>query len=125
VKGKKRVAALLVLFVALALAPMALANEGGAAAGVAAGAHEGKYAGFFNYVALACVMGLGLAAAGGGIGMGTAVAGVVTAMARNPGLYGKFFMILFIGLAFIESVVIYTLVVVLLLLFSTGSVGPA
>ncbi|MDH4183444.1 MAG: ATP synthase F0 subunit C [Nitrospinota bacterium] len=111
-KGKKRVAALLILWAILLAAPMAMASEG-----AAAGA-ESRYDGFFSYVALACVVGLGLAAGGGGIGMGSAVAGVVNAMARNPGLYGKFFMILFIGLAFIESVVIYTLVVVLLLLYA-------
>jgi len=115
VKGNKRAALLIALLAVLALAPLAMASEGGAAAGAAS---EGRYAGFFSYVALACVVGLGIAAGGGGIGMGSAVAGVVNAMARNPGLYGKFFMILFIGLAFIESVVIYTLVVVLLLLYA-------
>lgn len=111
-EGKKRAASLLVFWAIILAAPMALASGGEAGMG------DSRYVGFYSYVALACVVGLGIAAGGGGIGMGSAVAGVVGAMARNPGLYGKFFTILFIGLAFIESVVIYTLVIVLVLLYA-------
>lgn len=96
----------------MVFAPMAFA-----AAGVAEGS-EGRYAGFYSYIALGCVVGLGFAAAGCGIGMGSAVSGAVNAMARNPGFYGKIFMNMMIGLALIESCIIYTLVVVLLLLFA-------
>jgi F0F1-type ATP synthase membrane subunit c/vacuolar-type H+-ATPase subunit K len=38
-------------------------------------------------------------------------------MARNPGLYGRIFLNMLIGLALIEGMVIYTLVVALLMLF--------
>ncbi|MBI4665039.1 MAG: ATP synthase F0 subunit C [Nitrospinae bacterium] len=79
---------------------------------------EGRYAGFFSYIALGAVVGLGLAAGGGGIGMGNAVSGAVNAMARNPGFYGRIFTNMLIGLALIESLVIYTLVIVLLLLYA-------
>ena len=111
-EGKKRVAALLAFLAIIFVVPMAFASGGDAGMG------DSRYDGFFSFVALACVVGLGIAAGGGGIGMGSAVSGVVGAMARNPGLYGKFFTILFIGLAFIESVVIYTLVIVLVLLYA-------
>lgn len=111
-RGKTRAAVFLVFLAVMAFAPMAFAAEGGAAGG------EERYAGFFSYIALGCVVGLGLAAGGGGIGMGAAVSGAVNAMARNPGFYGRIFTNMLIGLALIESLVIYTLVIVLLLLYA-------
>lgn len=97
---------LLTLFVMLIMAPAAFASEGGASVGAT------------TYMALGCVIGLGIAAGGGGIGMGNAVSGALTAMARNPGFYQKIFPNMLIGLALIESLVIYTLVVVLILLYA-------
>ena len=114
--NKFRVAALLVFLAVMVFAPMAFAAEEAAEGAVKYA--EGRYAGFFSYIALGCVVGLGLAAGGGGIGMGAAVSGAVNAMARNPGFYGRIFTNMLIGLALIESLVIYTLVVVLLLLFA-------
>jgi len=101
----------LFIFAAVMLAP-AMGFAEGAAGG------EERYAGFYSYIALGCVVGLGLAAGGGGIGMGAAVSGAVNAMARNPGFYGRIFTNMLIGLALIESLVIYTLVVVLILLYA-------
>jgi F-type H+-transporting ATPase subunit c len=69
-------------------------------------------------MAFGCVVGLGLAALGGGIGMGNAISGALSAMARNPGFYQKLFPNMLIGLALIESLVIYTLVIVLILLYA-------
>jgi len=112
VSKKHRIAGLLIFMAVMVIAPLAFASEGGSAGG------EGRYASFFSYIALGCVVGLGLAAGGGGIGMGNAVSGAVNAMARNPGFYGKIFTNMLIGLALIESLVIYTLVVVLLLLYA-------
>jgi len=66
---------------------------------------------------LGAAVGLGLAALGGGIGMGLAVNGAVNSIARNPGLYGRIFMNMMIGLALIEGLVIYTLVIALVKLF--------
>lgn len=111
-----KVAFLLVFLAVMVIAPMAFA-EGAAAGG------EERYAGFYSYIALGCVVGLGLAAGGGGIGMGAAVSGAVNAMARNPGFYGRIFTNMLIGLALIESLVIYTLVVVLLLLYANPFLG--
>jgi F-type H+-transporting ATPase subunit c len=87
-------------------APFAFAAEGGGGSGA------------MTYMALGCVVGLGLAAYGGGIGMGNAISGALGAMARNPGFYGKIFPTMLIGLALIESLVIYTLVIVLILLYA-------
>ena len=87
-------------------ATAAFASEGGGGGGSMA------------YMALGCVVGLGLAALGGGIGMGNAISGALTAMARNPGFYQRLFPNMLIGLALIESLVIYTLVIVLILLYA-------
>lgn len=65
----------------------------------------------------AAALGLGFAVLGGSIGMGLAVNGAVNSMARNPGLYGRIFLNMLIGLALIEGMVIYTLVVALMMLF--------
>ena len=90
----------------MAIAPSAFASEGGAGGGS------------MTYMALGCVVGLGLAALGGGIGMGNAISGTLGAMARNPGFYSKLFPNFLIGMALIESLVIYTLVIVLILLYA-------
>jgi F-type H+-transporting ATPase subunit c len=87
-------------------APAAFAAEGGSDSGA------------LTYMALGCVIGLGLAALGGGIGMGNAISGALSAMARNPGFYQRLFPNMLIGLALIESLVIYTLVIVLILLYA-------
>ncbi|HJM82080.1 MAG TPA: ATP synthase F0 subunit C [Nitrospinota bacterium] len=110
---KYRIAIIWAVMAVTMLAPIAMAADAGAVA-----ADEGRYSGFFSFIALGAVVGLGLAAGGGGIGMGNAVSGAVNAMARNPGFYGRIFTNMLIGLALIESLVIYTLVVVLLLLYA-------
>ncbi len=105
-----QVAVLFVFIAVIMVAAPAFASE-------AAGG-EGRYASFYSFVALASVIGLGLAAGGCGIGMGNAVAGAVGAMARNPGFYDKIFLNMMIGLALIESCIIYTLIIALVLLFA-------
>lgn len=59
---------------------------------------------------LAAVVGLGIAALGGAIGMGHTAAATISGTARNPGIGGKLFTTMFIALAMIEAQVIYTLV---------------
>ncbi len=82
-------------------------------------ASEGGGGGEMTFMVIGCgVLGLGLAALGGGIGMGHAISGALTGMARNPGFYNKLFPNMLIGLALIESLVIYTLVIVLILLYA-------
>jgi F-type H+-transporting ATPase subunit c len=117
VKKFLKAAGLAAFLATIMFAPMAMAQHDASSAGAAVG-QEGRYAGLFGYLALGCVVGLGLAAHGGGIGMGNAVSGALNAMARNPGFYGRIFTNMLIGLALIESLVIYTLVVVLLLLYA-------
>lgn len=72
---------------------------------------------YYALAALGCAVGMGLAALGTGIGMGTGLGGACEGVARNPGASGKITTTLIIGLAMIESLAIYALVVVLILIF--------
>lgn len=81
------------------------------------GALSGAKFGYFSMAALACGIGMGLAALGTGIGMGIGIAKANEGVARNPGASGKITTTLIIGLALIESLAIYTLVVALIILF--------
>lgn len=68
-----------------------------------------------KYIALAMGLGLGLAVVGGSLGQGRAAAAALEGIARNPGASGKIFTPMILGLALIESLVIYSLVVSLIL----------
>ncbi len=76
----------------------------------------GKLA-FFGTVAAASAIGIGIAALGTGIGMGLGIGRAVEGIARNPEASGKIMTTMIVGLALIESLAIYTLVVVMILLF--------
>lgn len=67
-------------------------------------------------LALGAGLCIGVAALGGGIGQGLAVKGAMEGIARNPGASGKIMTPMIIGLAMIESLVIYSLVISFLLL---------
>ena len=73
---------------------------------------------FFSFVAVACVIGMGIAAFGTGMGMGNGVRGASEGIARNPEASGKILTALILGLAMIESLAIYTLVTALILLYA-------
>jgi F-type H+-transporting ATPase subunit c len=68
-------------------------------------------------VALAAGLGIAIAAFGGAAGQGRTIASALDGIARNPGASGKIVTPMIIGLAMIESLVIYSLVVSLLLIF--------
>jgi F-type H+-transporting ATPase subunit c len=63
---------------------------------------------------LAAAFVLGIAAAAGAIGQGRAIAASVEGIARNPGAAGAIRLSMIIGLALIESLVIYALVIAFL-----------
>ncbi|WP_446744175.1 ATP synthase F0 subunit C [Silvibacterium acidisoli] len=60
--------------------------------------------------------GIGMAIAAGlcGLGQGKATASAVEALARNPGARAGIQLLLVLGLAFIESLTLFTLVVIFL-----------
>ena len=106
---------LLALCLVFLLAPAVFAEEGAAAA-AAAGPDEAKMK-YYGIAALACGLAIGIAALGTGIGQGLGLKGATEGIARNPGASGKITTTLIIGLAMIESLAIYALVVALILLF--------
>ena len=68
-----------------------------------------------GYLALAAGLGLGLAAAGGGIGQGLAASAALEGIGRNPAASKELFTPMLLSLALIESLVIYSLVIAFIL----------
>ncbi len=101
-----RMAALVVL-VTLALPTLALASEEASAEG-------GDFLMKFG-LAIGAGLGLGLAAFGGGLGQGRTAAAALEGIARNPGAADKMFVPMIIGLALIESLVLYTFIIAIFL----------
>ena len=64
------------------------------------------------YVPLGAGIGMGLASAGCGIGQGLAAAKAAEGFARNPGARAGILFFYVLGLAFIESLALFTLVIV-------------
>lgn len=75
-------------------------------------------ASFFGFSVLSAGLGVGVAAAGCGVGVGLCVASALQGIARQPELSGKLLMNMMIGLAFIESLVLYALFIGIILLFA-------
>jgi F-type H+-transporting ATPase subunit c len=107
------------LAVVLLTAGMAAA-EGTAAAAKTATADSTW---FFAACALAGAIGLGLAALGCGLAQGIAVSKAVEGVARQPEASGTIQTLMIIGVSFIESLTIYSLVVALILLFANPFAG--
>jgi F-type H+-transporting ATPase subunit c len=90
-----------------------------AATGVAFAADEATAAlNVIGNVALAAGLGIGLGVVGPGIGQGITMYGALSGMARNPEQTGTLRVYMLIGLALIESLAIYALVVALILLYA-------
>lgn len=104
------VVCLLSLIFVATMAPLALAAEEGGAA------MSGNLK-YYIITAFSCVFGLAIAAIGGATAQGKSICSAVEGIARNPGASGQITTAMIIGLALIESLVIYALVVVLILLF--------
>ena len=97
------------IFLSLSCA-IALAAEGAPAAGLDSSVKAAA--------AIAAGLGLGIAAFGGALGQGKGVAAALEGIARNPESSGKVTVTLLIGLALIESLCIYALVIALIILFA-------
>jgi F-type H+-transporting ATPase subunit c len=76
-------------------------------------AADGDTSGGKGYIALGAAFAIGLAALGGGLGQGRAAASALDGIARNPQASGKIFVPMIVGLALIESLVIYGLIIAL------------
>ena len=72
---------------------------------------------FLSNSVIVAVMGVALAATGCGIGMGICISST-PGIARQPETTGKLQLNMMLGLAFIESLVLYTLFLAIILLFA-------
>jgi len=97
--SKKGFIVALTVVLVLGMASMALAQDGSAKA-------AGMW--IFIAIALACGFGIGIAVFGTGLAMGNAISAGLQGTARNPEI---------IGLALIESLCIYALLISLLMVF--------
>ncbi|MBI4918033.1 MAG: ATP synthase F0 subunit C [Acidobacteria bacterium] len=101
-----------VLFVVVALVLLSMASpvfaEEAAAGGGAYQRDVGKF--------IAAAFVLGLAAFAGAFGQAKAIAAACTSMGRNPGAAGPVRITMIIGVAFIESLVIYALLIAFIIL---------
>jgi F-type H+-transporting ATPase subunit c len=107
---KRTVAIIVLVFSLMLVASAAFASE-------AAAAPDAVKLGFFGTVAAYSALAIAIAAFGTGIGMGLSISKAVEGIARNPEASGKIMTTMIVGLALIESLAIYTLVVVMILLF--------
>lgn len=104
--------ALLAFVIVCMFAPLALAAEGAMA--------DGGSISVKAYAAIGAGIAIGFAALGTGIGMGSGLSKACEGVARNPGVSGKITTTLILGLALIESLCIYALIVSLGLLINQG-----
>ncbi len=104
------------------VAAVAAAAEAAPAAEAAGkGSHEAAI--FFSATVIAAAFAIGLGTIGTGLGQGNAVSKAVEGIARQPEAAGPIQTNMIIGLAFIESICIYALVVALILLFANPFKG--
>jgi F-type H+-transporting ATPase subunit c len=69
-----------------------------------------------KWIAVAAGLGIAIAAFGGAISQGRAASTALDGIARNPGAADKLFTPMIIGLALIESLVIYSLIISFMLI---------
>ncbi len=68
-----------------------------------------------QFVAIAVAIGIGLAAFAGAFGQGRTASAALEGIARNPSAADRLFVPMILGLAFIESLVLFTWVLMFLL----------
>jgi F-type H+-transporting ATPase subunit c len=80
---------------------------------------------YFGLIGLGICLAIGIAALGGGAGMGRAIAAALEGTARQPEAAGNLRTTLIIGAALIEALTIYALVIGILLLGKLPSADKA
>ena len=105
-------AMLLVLALAVPASAAAAPNESQDAA-----QSETQQDNTIGFKAIAAGVAVGLAAAGGAVAMGMATSKASEGISRQPEAEGKIRTTLMLGLVFIETAIIYALLVVILIIF--------
>ncbi len=109
---KKLYLSLLAFAAVMVVSVVAFGDEGDKAAAQALAQAKALNGG---WIAIGAGLGLGLAAFGGGLGQGRAAAAALDGIARNPSAADKLFTPMILGLALIESLVIYSLIIAFVL----------
>ncbi len=99
----------LLVSAAVLLAPMMAAAADATGAAAASGISDNAY------FALGAGIAIGIAALGGALGQGRVGASAMDGIARNPQASNVMFVPMIVGLALIESLVIYALVIAFML----------
>ncbi|MFC2074938.1 ATP synthase F0 subunit C [Bdellovibrionota bacterium] len=81
----------------------------------AAQAAENSGGGLASLIAIGAGLAIGIAALGGTLGQGRTVASALEGIARNPGAKDKIQTAMILGLAMIESLVIFSFVIAIIL----------
>ena len=106
-----------VLVLSLALTAPVLAAPETPAGDEPAAVAESQADNTIGLKAIAVALAIGIAAGGGGIGMGLATAKSAEGISRQPEAEGKIRTMMMLGLVFIETAIIYALLVVILIIF--------
>jgi len=113
--SKKRLIGALAVVLLLGMTSMSYAADQSAAA-------AGMWV-FFG-IAISCGFAIGIAAVGTGLAMGYAINGALQGTARNPEAGGQIMTTMIIGLALIESLCIYALVICFMMVMKIPALGP-
>ncbi|MCI8303545.1 MAG: ATP synthase F0 subunit C [Lawsonibacter sp.] len=114
---KKACALGALLLLTVALAVPAFADGEAPADGAPAVTETQEEGSAVGMKSLAAGLAIGIAAAGGAVGMGLATAKSAEGISRQPEAEGKIRTMMMLGLVFIETAIIYALLVVILIIF--------
>ncbi len=78
---------------------------------------------FFGLSALGGGLAIGLGVIGAGVGMGNAVRGALESMGRNPGMEKKLIVWMITGMAIMESLALYALLITFILFYANPFKG--
>lgn len=106
---------ILVLTLAICFSTQVFADEPADAAAAAEETEEND--GTVGTKAMAAAIVVGIAAAAGAVAMGLAIAKSAESIARQPEASGKINSAMMLGLVFIETLIIYALIVAILIIF--------
>ena len=117
----KKISVLLVLLLSVAVLaiPAAAAGETDALTEetTAVTSQEAEQENVTGQKALSAALAIGLAAAAGALGMGLAISKSAESIARQPEAEGKIRTSLMLGLVFVETAIIYALIIAILIIF--------
>ena len=114
---KKSLALLLAVAATLSASPVFAEGAAAVAEAAATGGKDSSRVWVVVAIAVSSAFGMAIAAVGTGLAQSNAIRGAVEGIARNPSASSKIFTTMLIGIAMIESLAIYALVIGLILLF--------